>query len=142
MKSIRKFAYAALFTLSALTLSAVPAAAETVAGRFTLAHEVHWQGSVLAAGAYEFSMGEEGATGLLTIRKIDGNRVGYIMLVRDIGSAQPNDPSRLVLVSTPSGSFVDRMELPEFGITLHFKVPAETVEVAQTAALASSASGK
>ena len=56
------------------------------------------------------------------------------MLVRDTEESKSADSSRLVMVSRPSGSFVKQMQLPEFGVTLHFAVPAETREVAQATA--------
>lgn len=124
MKSIRKFAFASLFTLSALSLSVRPASAEPARGHFNLTHEVHWQGAILPAGEYEFSVGERGPSQLLLVRKLSGTQAGYMFLVQDARPSRATDISRLVLVSRPAGSFVDRMELPEFGVTLRFKVPA------------------
>jgi hypothetical protein len=51
--------------------------------------------------------------------------------VTDSETSAPSDPSELVMVSRPSGSFVSKMQLPEFGMTLHFVVPAEPREVAK-----------
>jgi hypothetical protein len=141
MKSIRKFAVATLFSLSALSLSAPTASAEVARGHFNLSHEVHWQDAVLAAGEYEFSVGEEGPSDLLMIRKLSGDRAGYMLLVQDTRPSQATDLSRLVLVSRPTGSFVDRMELPEFGMTLRFKVPAGTAPAAHAHAVAATPSG-
>jgi hypothetical protein len=142
MKSLRKFAFATLFTLSALSFSVSPASAEAARGRFTLTHEAHCQNAVLPAGEYEFSLGQEGPWGLLTVSRIDGDRAGYMLLVQDVEPNESADPSRLVLVSRPTGSFVDRLELPEFGVTLHFRVPAETAMVAQVNAVTATASAK
>ncbi|MBZ5546700.1 MAG: hypothetical protein LAO22_01880 [Acidobacteriia bacterium] len=142
MKSIRRFVFAAVFTLSSLSLAVRPASAEAAQGRFSLTHEVHWQDAVLPAGDYQFSMGEEGPSELLTIRKLSGDRAGYILLVQDLTPSESTDLSRLVLVSRPAGSFVERMELPEFGVTLHFKVPAGTSVVARANTVDATASGK
>ena len=87
-------------------------------------------------------MGEEGPSELLTIRKLSGDRAGYILLVQDLTPSESTDLSRLVLVSRPAGSFVERMELPEFGVTLHFKVPAGTSVVARANTVDATASGK
>ena len=54
MKSIRKFAYAALLTLSALNFAPSLAAQEPARGAFTLTHEVHWQKNIVPAGEYSF----------------------------------------------------------------------------------------
>jgi hypothetical protein len=43
MRSIRKFAYAAVLTLSIFAAQPTPAAAEDARGTFTLSHEVHFQ---------------------------------------------------------------------------------------------------
>jgi hypothetical protein len=69
-----------------------------------------------------------------------------MLLVTDVEDSEPSDLSRLVVVARPSGSFVSAMQLPEFGVTLHFAVPAATREVASitkpaaTSALAQTAS--
>jgi hypothetical protein len=54
--------------------------------------------------------------------------------VTDTEDSQPLDLSQLVVVSRPGGSFVSTMQLPEFGVTLHFVVPPEPREIAQSVA--------
>ena len=63
-------------------------------------------------------------------------------MVTDTENSQPSDDSRLVVVSRPSGSFVSTMQLPEFGVTLHFAVPAETREVAQAVATSTASAAR
>jgi len=142
MKSIRKFALTSLFTVSTLSLFISPASAETARAHFRLTHEVHWQNAILPAGEYSFSMGEEGPSEMLTIHKLSGEWTSYILMVQDVTPSKSADLSRLVLVSRPAGSFVERVELPEFGVTLHFKVPAGTADVAQWNANGAISSGK
>jgi hypothetical protein len=132
MKSIRKFAHAAVLTLSALNLAPNLASAQDAAGAFTLTHEVHWQKAVVPAGEYRFTLGSEGPAEMLTLRKVSGNAAGFMLLVTDVEASKPSGPSQLLVVSKPSGRFVSTMLLPEFGMTLHFAVPAETPELAQT----------
>lgn len=134
MKSICKFAYATALTLSALNFAPGLASAQDAAGTFTLTHEVHWQNAVVPAGKYRFTVGADGPAQMLTLSKLTGSGAGFMLLVTDVGTAQPSDFSQLVVVSRASGSFVQTMQLPEFGMTLHFAVPPETREVAQTAA--------
>ncbi len=134
MKSIRKFAYAAVLTLSALNFAPNLASAQDATGTFTLTHEVHWQKAVVPAGEYRFTLGSEGPAVMLTLRKVSGNATGFMLLVTDVEASQPSGPSQLLVVSKPSGRFVSTMLLPGFGMTLHFAVPAETAEVARTAA--------
>jgi hypothetical protein len=134
MKSIRKYIYAAALTLSALNFAPSLASAQEAAGSFTLEHEVHWQNAVVPAGTYRFTMGAQGPSELLMVRDVSGHGAGFMLLVRDTEISQPSDVSRLVVVSRPGGSFVSSLQLPEFGMTLHFAVPAETREVAKAVA--------
>ena len=142
MKSIRRFAYAAVLILSALNFAPSLASAQEAAGTFTLTHEVHWQNAVLPAGKYRFIMGAKGPSELLTLSKISGSGAGFMMLVTNTEASKPSDVSRLVVVSRPGGSFVSTMQLPEFGMTLLFEVPKETREVAQAAATSAASAAR
>ena len=133
MKSIRRFVYAAVLVLSALNFAPSVASAQDAVGTFTLTHEVRWQNAIVPAGKYRFTMGANGPSELLTLTKITGTGAGFLLMVTDTEASKPSDLSRLVVVSRPSGSFVSTMQLPDFGMTLHFAVPAETREVAQAA---------
>ena len=133
MKSIRRFVYAAVLVLSALNFAPSVASAQDAVGTFTLTHEVRWQNAIVPAGKYRFTMGANGPSELLTLTKITGSGAGFLLMVTDTEASKPSDLSRLVVVSRPSGSFVSTMQLPDFGMTLHFAVPAETREVAQAA---------
>ena len=134
MNSIRKFVYAGVLVLSALNIAPSLASAQDAAGTFTLTHEVRWQNAVVPAGKYQFTIGASGPSDMLTLRKVDGSGAGFMLLVLDTESSQLSGDSRLILVSRPNGSFVSTMQLPEFGMTLHFAVPSETREVAQSVA--------
>jgi hypothetical protein len=142
MKSIRRFAYAAVLLLSALTFAPSLASAQEAAGTFTLTHEVRWQNAIVPAGKYRFTMGANGPSELLTLSKISGSGAGFMLLVTDTEASKPSDLSRLVVVSRPGGSFVSTMQLPEFGVTLHFAVPSETREVAQSAATSTASAAR
>ncbi len=133
MNSIRRFAYAAALVLSALNFTPSLASAQDAAGTFTLTHEVRWQNAVVPAGKYRFTVGASGPSEMLTLRKLDGS-AGFMLLVADAENSRPSQDSRLVVVSRRNGSFVSTMQLPEFGMTLHFAAPAETREVAQAVA--------
>ena len=129
MKTIRNYVYAAILAASALNFSPTPASAQEPArGKFTLTHEVHLGGAKLPAGEYEFSFDPDSGSRMLNLSKISGNLTRYIVLVPDTEEAKPSDRSRLVLESTPDGSFVSAMQLPEFGMSLHFTVPSHTTE--------------
>src|SRR5271165_3453901 len=125
MNSICRFIYAVVLVLSALNFAPSLASAQEAAGTFTLTHEVHWQNAVVPAGEYRFTIGVDGAAEKLMLHKISGSAEGFMVLVTDVETSQRSDLSQLVLVSRRSGSFVSTMQLPEFGMTLHFAVPAE-----------------
>ena len=127
MRSIRKFAYAAVLGMSMFTLQPTLAAAEEAHGSFTLTHEVHWQKCVLNPGEYVFSIKTEGPSELLVLRGINGTGTNAIMLVNDVESSKPDEVgSMLTLVSRNGQSFVSTMALPEYDMTLHFTVPRES----------------
>jgi hypothetical protein len=134
MKLIRKFVYAAVLMLSALNFTPTLASAQDVTGTFTLTHEVHWQNSIVPAGKYRFTLEPSGPSDLLTLSKLNGKAAGFMMMVTDTEESKPSDRSQLVVVSRLGGSFVSTMQLPEFGVTLHFAVPAEPREIAQSVA--------
>lgn len=142
MKSIRKYAYAAVITLSALNFAPSLASAQEAAGSFTLNHEVHWQKAIVAAGKYRFTIGANGPAEWLTLRNVGSSGGSFILLVTDIEDSGPADRGQIVMVSRSDGSFVSAMQLPEFGMTLHFAVPAETREVAQAAATSAASAAR
>jgi hypothetical protein len=129
MTSIRKFAYATLLAFTALNIApSLASAQEPARGKFTLTHEVHWGNAKLPAGDYEFSFDPDATSRMLSLRKLSGTRAGYLLLVPSTEDTKPTDLSRLVLESTPDGSYVSAMQLPEFGMTLHFNVRSHTAE--------------
>jgi len=142
MNSIRRFLYAAVLVLSALNFKPSLASAQDAAGTFTLTHEVHWQNDVVPAGKYRFTVGADGSTEMLTLRKLDGSTAGFMLFITDTENSRPLDDSRLVVVSRPSGSFVSTMQLPQSGLTLHFNVPSEPREVAQAVATSTASAAR
>ena len=127
MRSICKFAYAAVLGISMFTLQPTLAAAEDAHGSFTLTHEVHWQKCVLGPGDYTFSIKSEGPSEFLMLRGINGTGTNAMMLVNDVEPPKPDEVSAmLTLVSRNGQSFVSTMALPEYDMTLHFTVPRES----------------
>jgi hypothetical protein len=125
MRSIRKFAYAAVLGLSIFTIQPTLAAAEDARGVFTLSHEVHWQNSVLGPGDYAFSLKGAGRPTFLMIRGIRGTDTDAMLLVSEVRPAKSNGSSQLILVPRGGQSFVSSMELPGYEMALHFVVPPE-----------------
>ena len=142
MTSIRKIVYATVLTLSALNFAPSLASAQDATGTFTLSHEVHWQNATVPAGTYRFTIASNGPSDMLTLRKLNGSGAGFVMLVTNTEDAKASDLSRLVVVSRPAGSFVSALQLPQFGMTLHFAVPEETREVAQAVATSTASAAR
>jgi len=104
------------------------AALEAPHGKFTLTPDVHFGFAKVPAGEYEFSFNPDGPVHMLSLSKISGPRAGFLVLVPATSDAKPTDASRLLLESTPAGSYVSSMQLPEFGMTLYFAVPPHATE--------------
>jgi len=138
MKTIRNYAYAAILAATTFTFVPTPASAQEAHGEFTLTHEVHLGNAKLAAGEYKFSFNPDSGSRVLSLTKLTGAPAGYMVLVPDTADAKLSDSSRLVLETTPDGSYVSAMQLPEFGITLHFSVPTHVAErqIAKTSTIA------
>lgn len=123
MTSIRKFLYAGVLALSALSVAPALSSAQESHGAFTLPHDVSWQNVVVPAGEYRFSFEPDGAMGMLKLTKMSGTRTGFILMVTDTDESRPSDTNRLVLKNTSQGSYVSTMQLAQFGMTLHFTAP-------------------
>jgi hypothetical protein len=129
MKAIRTYVYAAILAASALNFTPTSASAQEAAhGKFTLTHEVHWGSARVPAGDYEFSFDPDGGSRVLSLSKLNGTRAGYMLLVPDTDNTKPSNHNLLVLEATAGGSYVSAMQLPEFGMTLHFAVPSRVTE--------------
>ena len=82
MKSIRQLAYAAVLIVSALNFAPSLASAQDEGGSFTLAHEVHWQNSVVPAGDYRFTLQPKGPLEMLTLTKITGRPASFMLIAK------------------------------------------------------------
>lgn len=124
MTSIRKFAYATLLAIGTLSLAPTLASAQEAArGRFKLKRDVRWGNAKVPAGDYAFSFDPMNISSMLLLNKINGTRASFMVLVPVTDQTKATDSSRLLLETTSDGAYVSRMELPEFGMTLHFNAP-------------------
>jgi hypothetical protein len=128
--SIRKFAYATLLAFTTLNFAPpLSSAQEPARGKFTLPHDVRWENAVVPAGDYQFDYQAAGS-GILRLSKLSGDRAGFMLLVRDtdetVTETRTHGASQLVLETDAGTSYVSAMELPAFGMTLHFAAPSHT----------------
>lgn len=138
--SIRKFVYASALALTTLNFAPSLASAQAPAkGTFTLTHEVRWQNATVPAGEYRFKYEWDGVAPVLTVSKLSGAPTGFLFLIRDTEESTSSGANQLVLESTVAGPYVSAMKLPEFGMTLNFKVPARSIEKEKMAAVATAA---
>lgn len=129
MTTIRKFVFAGLLAAIASCFAPKPAfAQETAQGHFTLTHEVLWGTAKIPAGEYAFSFDPDNITPVLTLSKMSGPRAGFMILVPGADRSKGVAGNRLLLASAPEGSYVTALELPQFGMTLHFPTPSRVAE--------------
>jgi hypothetical protein len=126
MRSLRKFAYAAVLTLSIFCIQPTLANAEDAHGLFTLSHDVHWQNNVIRAGDYAFTLKTIGRPTFIVLRGLNGTGTDAMMLVSDIDELRSDEISHLVLVSRKGQSFVSSLELPDYEMSIRFVVPNES----------------
>jgi hypothetical protein len=122
MNSCRKYLYATVLALTTLSFAPnLSSAQEPARGRFKLTHSVYWDGAVVPAGNYRFSVESNGQE-MLRLDKISGSPAGFLFVVHDHEDSKPTDISRIVLDTTAKGSYVSSLQLPEYGMTLNFAV--------------------
>ncbi len=143
MTTIRKFVYAAVLAVSAMSLLPSLAVAEAPAhGKFTLTHEVRWGNAIVPAGDYEFSYDPYGKSPVLTLTKVSGPRSSYMLLVLSTDASKATDSNALLLDNVADGSYVSTMELAECGMTLHFTVPTHATKQIAKAVTTVASSGQ
>jgi hypothetical protein len=130
MNSIRRFAYAAVLALT--TLSFAPSLAsgqENARGHFTLPHEVRWGNIIVSAGEYRFSLNSNDTPRVMTLTKLNDSHDSVFLLIHNAEENNLTGLNRLLLSETNNGvSWVNAMQLPEFGVTLYFAPPSARAE--------------
>ena len=123
MSSLRKYFYAIMLAFTTLNVApSLASAQQPVRGRFTLPHNVYWDGAMVPAGDYRFSVESDGQE-MLRLDKISGSPAGFLLVVRDEENSKPTDISRILLETTAEGSYVSSLQLPEYGMRLNFANP-------------------
>jgi hypothetical protein len=110
----------------AFGLLAVSAGANTAAaqnrydGKFTLPHEVRWQGRVMPAGEYTFSLPSISMPAML---RLDGPNGTAFVPTSGISDAATDKKSCLTIEHRGGARFVSELYLAELGVHLRYSIP-------------------
>ena len=143
MTTMRKFVYAALLAVSAISFTpSTAAAAEPARGKFTLLGDVHWGNALVPAGDYEFSFDPFQPSALLTLTKLSGVRAGFMLLVTSAEPSKSSDSNQLLLQTVADGKYVSAMQLHDCGVTLYFTLPSHPLKQMAKVTPTSASSGQ
>jgi hypothetical protein len=90
-------------------------------GSFILPMEVHWQGAVLPAGEYTFSMDSAALSGKIVIQ---GKNASALIRTGATSTDLKNQPSQLILERRGDSYFVREIYSAELGTHFRYSVPA------------------
>jgi hypothetical protein len=113
---------AVLLTLCAVGLSSVFGSAATVRGTFKLANETHWGRLLLAPGEYEFTVNDQLAGKMVTVRSVDSG-LSRMIMAEGTSDLRAGTESTLTISKSPDGVYVQALSLRDSGVTLHYGVP-------------------
>jgi len=143
MKTLRSFSSTVALAMTVLGLMLGSSAAQTVAqGKFTLAHDVHWQNALVPAGDYEFSVDRSGGSQFLMLQRAGTRSTGFFLMIPSSSSSASSGVDKLLIVVRGDTRFVSAMDLPEYGVNLGFAVPEHAVEASKPLAQASVTSAR
>jgi len=116
-----------LLAMAAVGLAAVCASAKPVSaqnawqGSFTLPNEVHWQGAVLPAGEYTFSMESAASPNKMVVR---GKDAAAIIVTIATSTGSKSQPSQLTIERRGDAYFVSEMYSADLGVQFRYSIPA------------------
>ena len=113
---------AVLFVLCTVSLLSAMGSAETAHGKFKLPTETRWGQLLLAPGEYEFTISDDAAAMIVTVRSKDSGRSGMI-LAEGISDPLSAVGASLMLAQSGEGAYVRSLVLGEFGMMLNFRAP-------------------
>ena len=118
--------------LVTMAAGASQAAAQSSGGRFTLPCEVKWQGTVLPAGDYTFSLKAPELPAIVNVKGPDG-RVFIFASALDEEPFNRPVQSTLTIEQRGGSSFISEMYLADLGLHLFYKAPKAAANEPQLA---------
>jgi hypothetical protein len=112
----------AVLFVCTVSLLSVMGSAETAHGKFKLQSETRWGQLLLAPGEYEFTISDDSAATIVTVRSKDSGWSGMIMS-EAISDPSSTEGASLTLAQSGGGVYVRSLALGEFGMTLNFRAP-------------------
>lgn len=136
MKSTRKSLLSvATLALAIAVCTAVPAAhAADMRGTLTLPMEASWNGTVLPAGNYEYSLQYNGASTLILVRNTETMK-GSLFLASSISSAAGVEKPELTLTREGSEMAVTALSVGDMSLAFGATSPKAITHAETTAAI-------
>jgi hypothetical protein len=122
MKSLVRIFAAAAIAAIAICASATPAAAQNAfQGSFTLPSDVRWQGAMLPAGDYTFTMKSAAVPAQIIVKGSNGNAAFVVTVATN--TRVTGQGSCLVIEDRGGNGFVSELYLADIGLHLRYGVP-------------------
>jgi hypothetical protein len=136
MKSTRKsLLFVATLALAMAVCAAVPAAhAADMHGTLTLPVEASWNGTVLPAGNYEYSLQYNGAATVVMVRNTETMK-GALFLASSVSGAPDASKSELILTREGSEMAVTALSVGEMSLAFGATSPKAITHAETTAAM-------
>ncbi len=133
MKPTRKsmlFVSSLLLTLAVLSSMPTLAHAADAQGKLTLPMQASWNGVMLPAGTYEYSVQYNGSATLVTLRS-EETLESTLLMASTISDEVPITMPSLVLTREGSSAFVTAFNLGDTTLTFVAKMPKAGAELAR-----------
>ena len=136
MKSTRKsLLFVSTLALAIAVCTAVPIAhAADMRGTLTLPMEANWNGTVLAAGSYEYSLQYNGAATVVMVRNMETMK-GALFLASSVSGAAAMDKPELILTREGNEMTVTSFSVGDMSLAFGATSPKAITHADTTAAM-------
>jgi hypothetical protein len=108
--------------LAAMATCASQATAQSSGGKFTLPHEVRWQGTALPAGDYTFSLKAPELPAIMSVQGPNG-KIFIFASSMDEGAINRRENSTLTIEQRGGTSFISEIYLADLNLHIFYKGP-------------------